>query len=573
MAPTRTAGAHAVGPKIARELVYIGERQVHYRIAGRGAPVVLLHQSPRSSAELEPLMRVLAPHFLVIAPDTPGFGQSHPVAPSTSEPTIDVFADALIAFLDALGLERVGLFGSHTGAIVAVRVASRYPGRIAALVPNGILLNTADERSAKADRYLPPFVPQWDGGHLAWMWSRLRDQLAFYPWYEHDPGHRIDWQQSLAEIEAAALDLMESGDDYRGAYGAVLHYGIGQDLVDLEMPTLLVVAKNDALSRFVAAYPALPPHVEVSVVPDFPDVLQATLAWLRRQDLPPADIRRPAPPRGVLASRFVELPAGRLHVRSAAGHGADNGSRPIVVLPEIGGSVIGLDGMLRGLAGRQPLCAIDLPGCGESERCGAGSTADIARILGQVLDALGIREIDVVAIGTAAPIGLALHDARGVATSPAVLIDPILSPGGDVAAFARALVPDLTPDSAGSHLLRGWMHLRDRALYFPWHDRSPAAQLPLGRIARPVERHRALLDLLKAREAHAALLAATLGDATPAAVDAAHAIVLATPGAAIRRSGRAVGDLPDERFQWGAVIRRVLRAGTPRTSTPATNPL
>ncbi|MFO1426382.1 MAG: hypothetical protein U1F11_05305 [Steroidobacteraceae bacterium] len=41
-------------------------------------------------------MQVLAPHFLVIAPDTPGYGQSDPVAAAGSEPTIDVFADAVI---------------------------------------------------------------------------------------------------------------------------------------------------------------------------------------------------------------------------------------------------------------------------------------------------------------------------------------------------------------------------------------------------------------------------------------------------------------------------------------------
>ena len=102
--------------RIRRDIVQLGERRVHYRVAGEGPPVVLLHQSPHNSAELLPLMQVLAPHFLVIAPDTPGYGQSDPVAPAGTEPGIDLFADALIGLLDALDLERVALFGSHTGA-------------------------------------------------------------------------------------------------------------------------------------------------------------------------------------------------------------------------------------------------------------------------------------------------------------------------------------------------------------------------------------------------------------------------------------------------------------------------
>lgn len=230
-------------PVIRRGFAQVGERRVHFRMAGAGPPVVLLHQSPRSSAELVPLMRVLAPHFLVIAPDTPGYGQSDPVMPSGAEPTIDVFADALIGLLDALGLGRVALYGSHTGAIIATRIASRHPRRIAALVANGILMTSPEERSDKADRYLPPLVPQWDGGHLAWLWSRLRDQLVFYPWYRHDPAYRIQWTQSLEETDASALDLLESGDNYRGAYGAVLTYDIAEDLPTLSMPTLMVVAK------------------------------------------------------------------------------------------------------------------------------------------------------------------------------------------------------------------------------------------------------------------------------------------------------------------------------------------
>ena len=48
-------------------------------------------------------------------------------------------------------------------------------------------------------------------------------------------------------------------------------------------------------------------------------------------------------------------------------------------------------------------------------------------------------------------------------------------------------------------------------------------------------------------------------EATTATLAAARAIVLATPGASIRRSGIESSTLPDERFQWGAVVLRALR--------------
>jgi pimeloyl-ACP methyl ester carboxylesterase len=277
---------------VSRDFVRIGERQVHFRFAGSGAPVILLHQSPRSSAELVPLLQFLAPHCLVIAPDAPGFGLSDPLKPSDAAPSIDDFCDALAGMLDQLGLAQAAIFGSHTGAIIAVRFASRYAERVTAVIANGILLTTAEERTDKAERYLPRFVPSWDGSHLAWLWSRLRDQLIFYPWYRRDPVNRICWPQSLQDIEDGALDLLQSGDNYRGAYGAVLDYAIAEDLPHLRVPTLLLVARTDALSRFVEHYPALPACVKVEVVADFPDIPAATLAWLKAHAAPAASLPR-----------------------------------------------------------------------------------------------------------------------------------------------------------------------------------------------------------------------------------------------------------------------------------------
>lgn len=549
---TNGAGAHTA---IRRAFVQVGERRVHYRIAGAGAPVLLLHQSPRSSAELVPLMRLLAPQFLVVAPDTPGYGQSDPVAPSSTEPTIDVFADAVVDFAGALGLGRFALYGSHTGAIIATRVAHRHPQRVAALVANGILMTSPEERSDKADRYLPPLVPQWDGGHLAWLWSRLRDQLVFYPWYKHDPGCRIQWTQSLEETDASALDLLESGDNYRGAYGAVLTYDIAEDLPTLAMPTLMVVAKPDALSRFVASYPPMPSCVEVSVVPDFPDVYTATLEFLRRQSLAPA--AQPVPTTaaaGRLVSEFVDVAGGQLHWRRAR----DESGRPLVVLHDFAGSAAALEPMLRGLAGARPLFAPDLPGHGESDRLGATTPDEIAACLLAALDAAGVTQFDLAVQGAAAALVAPLRRRGGARLQRTALLEPLPQVAGDAATLARAALPDLGADSAGSHLARGWMYLRDRALYFPWHERSAAAQLALGRPPRPVEQQRALLDLLKSRSAAPAQLEAALAALPGVAADAAGCVVLARRGAAIRRGGVALLDLPDEKFQWGGRLLRAL---------------
>ena len=63
-----------------------GPRQVHYRRAGTGPTLLLLHQSPQSSREFEPLMQVWGENFTVIAADAPGYGLSDPLGVAQAEP-------------------------------------------------------------------------------------------------------------------------------------------------------------------------------------------------------------------------------------------------------------------------------------------------------------------------------------------------------------------------------------------------------------------------------------------------------------------------------------------------------
>jgi pimeloyl-ACP methyl ester carboxylesterase len=541
--------------RICRDIVAIGERQVHFRHAGDGPPLLLLHQSPRSSAELVPLMQFLAPHFLVIAPDTPGCGLSDPLQPADAEPTIDAFVDSIVTLLDALGIARAAVFGSHTGAIFGVRLASRYPDRVAALVANGIMLATPEDRAEQTDRYFPRFVPQWDGSHLAWMWSRLRDQLVFYPWYQRDPVHRINWAQTLEEIDAGALDLLQAGDNYRGAYHAVVSYAIGEDLPFLETPTLLLVARQDALSRYVDDYPPLPAGVEVLVVPDFGDIPGAASAFLTRYAPPPARIAKSAVSvRRSLSSSFMDLGSGSLHLQSSS---ARQGA-PLLVLHDLGSSATDLDAMLGGAVGRRPLLVPDLPGNGDSDDFGAVAPADMARVMLKMLEALCVESFDIVAVGASAAVALALREAAPGKSGAVLFAEPTIVPAGADASFARRLVPDLTPDIAGSHLTRAWMFLRDRELFFPWDDRSAEGIIGSARPSRPVELQRGLISLLKSRRVLAAQLEAVLREGTGERLVASGSTMLATAGAPTRRHGFRFDSLPDDRVQWGPALLRAL---------------
>ncbi len=91
---------------ITRAFIRTREGTIHYVTAGAGDPVLLLHQTPRSWDEYRDVIPLLAENFSVIAMDTLGFGDSE--KPSTPS-SVEGYGRAVIAFLDALGIERTSI--------------------------------------------------------------------------------------------------------------------------------------------------------------------------------------------------------------------------------------------------------------------------------------------------------------------------------------------------------------------------------------------------------------------------------------------------------------------------------
>ncbi len=87
-----------------------------------------------SSRYMIPLARHLAPEIRVYAPDLPGFGLSDNPARALTVPEL---ADALSAFMDAVGLRRAAFVGNSLGCEILVEFARRYPERVERLVLQG----------------------------------------------------------------------------------------------------------------------------------------------------------------------------------------------------------------------------------------------------------------------------------------------------------------------------------------------------------------------------------------------------------------------------------------------------
>jgi pimeloyl-ACP methyl ester carboxylesterase len=101
--------------------------------AGIGEPAILLHGLGATKASMLPTVGALArAGRRAIAIDLPGFGDS--TKPLLASYDARYFAEAVIAFLDALHLERADLIGNSMGGRVAIEVGLRAPDRARALV-------------------------------------------------------------------------------------------------------------------------------------------------------------------------------------------------------------------------------------------------------------------------------------------------------------------------------------------------------------------------------------------------------------------------------------------------------
>ena len=217
-----------------------GHRRVHYRRCGKGPPLLLVHQSPRSSAEYIELMTAWSAHFTCIAPDSPGFGQSDPL-PGT--PSINDFADANIALLDALGLDRVHAYGFHSGGIILVAALKRNPERFHCLAVGGYAIWTPDEMRIFGESYLPPFVPSAYGEHLVWLWNRILEQSWVFPWFDVRDEARLPFPtDDPAKVHPIVMEMLDSGDAYRAGYAAVLKAPRDIPPVDTVTPPVLISA-------------------------------------------------------------------------------------------------------------------------------------------------------------------------------------------------------------------------------------------------------------------------------------------------------------------------------------------
>jgi len=223
---------------VKRGFVEIADGQVHYRHAGKKdskRPLVMLHPGPTSSHAIVPLMERLAAHRWMVAPDLMGMGDSD--GPAENNPDMGYFAEAVIRFLDKMGITEFDLWGSMTGAHCSIETSLRYPDRVKRLYIE--MVNDYDPvtRDALQHHHAPKITLDQIGSQINLLWHLARDQHVFFPWFERDAAHRRTTGLPTADqLHEKTVELLKACRTYHHALNAALHYETGEKLRGVQVP-------------------------------------------------------------------------------------------------------------------------------------------------------------------------------------------------------------------------------------------------------------------------------------------------------------------------------------------------
>jgi len=242
--------------------VQTSEGQIHCRQSARSQrpsteqqlPWVLLHWTPISSWQYEPVMRALAERDAEsYALDLPGYGQSHA---RPADWMIEDFAASIIEAVRNLGLSRIGLVGGHLSALIACEIARDCARRadieVAALVLDAPPLWDAATRE-KMSAGVRMSVPAADDPEVlrGWLWDRAIDVQRNW-----DPDFLLD-TNGIARVHQIIHDLVAMR--FVSSATAMANYDLATRLPDLRCPTLVLGAERDYHLRWIDEVAALVP--------------------------------------------------------------------------------------------------------------------------------------------------------------------------------------------------------------------------------------------------------------------------------------------------------------------------
>jgi pimeloyl-ACP methyl ester carboxylesterase len=149
------------------------------------------------------------------------------------------------------------------------------------------------------------------------------------------------------------------------------------------------------------------------------------------------------------------------------------GGRPLVMFHLAPGSSASFEPLMLRLATDRPVITFDNPGAGDSAPpAGEPEIADLAAILLDAVDAVGLSQYDLYGAHTGALIAMEAAIARPDQARHAILDGITLMEPEETADRLANYAPKLWIGQDGGYILWAWHYRRDMLLWSPWYNKT-----------------------------------------------------------------------------------------------------
>lgn len=235
----------------------------YYDRRGDGPPVVFVHGAVLDHSQWDPQTEALHEEYATYAYDVRGHGRTG--GSDRAVYSVDLFADDLAAFVDALDVERPVVCGLSTGGCIAQVYAARDPARLSGLVLadtfTPALLSRGEwlQRALLLRATVPPVrLVGYERIEKALVW--LQERLS--------PGASGDYEN----VEALRAEGPKMAtDEFAKVIRAVARFHETEvDLSAIDVPTLVLYGENEPpfVRRHASILGAEVSDAAVRAVPD-----------------------------------------------------------------------------------------------------------------------------------------------------------------------------------------------------------------------------------------------------------------------------------------------------------------
>jgi len=213
--------------------------RLYYEEAGRGTPLVFVHEFAGDHRSWEPQMRFFARYFRCVAYNARGFPPSD--VPEDAARYSQAHArDDVIAILDHLGVDRAHIVGLSMGGFAALHVGITHPKRARSLVIAGCGYGAEPDKKEKFRAECEAAAASFESN-----WSEAAEKYALGPtrvqFQNKDPRGWAEFARQLLEHAPKGQALTMRGVQMRRPS----LWELVEDMKKIDVPALVVTGDED----------------------------------------------------------------------------------------------------------------------------------------------------------------------------------------------------------------------------------------------------------------------------------------------------------------------------------------